>query len=207
MQMSAPWFFPQRVLYYWAKVYQQQLVESSNYYELRPTISISFLDSVLFHQVPALHHHFMVVDPQTQLRLTEDLDIHIVELPKFVAGPGQLSTPFDVWCYFLRHGETLDSNCLPAPLNTPIIHRALEVLNVMTQSDHDRELYEARLKARRDNASSLAEADERGILKGQILLAQKLLKQEPTSQDVLNAMPPDELARLARQLEELLQAR
>jgi predicted transposase/invertase (TIGR01784 family) len=95
--------------------------------------------------------------------------------------------------------------------NTPIIHRALEVLNVMTQNDHDQELYEARLKARRDRAAELedarAQGDARGILKGQILLALRLLKQEPTSQEVLNAMPLDELAQLARQLEEQLQTR
>jgi predicted transposase/invertase (TIGR01784 family) len=200
MQMIAPWFFPQRVLYYWAKVYQQQLIEGSDYRDLRPTVAISFLDSVLFRQVPALHHHFSVVDPRTQLVLSDHLDIHIVELPKFVAGPAQLSSPFDVWCFFLRHGETLDSNSLPAPLNTPIIHRALEVLNVMTQNDRDREIYEGRLKQRRDRTAELEDAREQGVLIGRIQAYQELFGQAPTSEAELKNLSLEQLSALLEQL-------
>lgn len=80
---------------------------------------------------------------RTQLRLTDELAIHIVELQKFVLPPEELSTPLDLWCYFLRHGETLDTASLPTALDKPIIHRAMEVLNVLTQTDLERERYEA----------------------------------------------------------------
>jgi predicted transposase/invertase (TIGR01784 family) len=207
MQMIAPWFFPKRVLYYWAKVYQQQLEEGHDYHELRPTISISFVDSVLFRRVDTLHHQFGLVDPRTQLVLTDDLAIHIVELPKFVLGPNQLSTPFDIWCYFLRHGEVLDTANLPVALDKPIIHRALGVLNMLTRNEQERERYEARLKGRRDRDSSLAEALDVGILIGQILFAQKMLKMESPALADLKVMNPDELAQLARLLEERLKSR
>ncbi len=214
MQMIAPWFFPQRLLYYWAKVYQQQLVEGSNFRDLRPTVSISFLDSVLFRPVPALHHHFTLLDPRTQLVLTDHLDIHIVELPKFVAGPEDLSSPFDVWCYFLRHGEQLDSNNLPAPLDTPVIHHALEVMYVVTQNDRERELYEGRLKARLDRASEVAEMEEvraraakayeRGTIHGSIRLCQRMLKLPPIPIEELDAMTDEQLTQLLAQLESRL---
>jgi predicted transposase/invertase (TIGR01784 family) len=203
MQMIAPWFFPQRVLYYWAKVYQQQLVEGNDYHELRPTISISFLDSVLFRQVDALHHRFSLVDPQTQLRLTDDLEIHIVELPKFALRAEELSSSFDMWCYFLRHGETLDTAHLPAALEKPIIHRAMEVLNVLSQTDLERERYEARMKGRRDEASyqaEMARIEDRGILIGRIQDRQEMQGQTPTAQEELKKLSLEELSRLFEQL-------
>ena len=202
--MIAPWFFPKRALYYWAKVYQQQLEEGHDYHELRHTISISFVDSVLFRRVETLHHQFGVVDSRTQLVLTDDLSIHVVELPKFDLGPNQLSTPFDIWCYFLRHGETLDTTNLPTALDKPIIHRALGVLNMLTQNEQERERYEARLKGRRDESSyqaDLARVEMRGELIGSIRAYQKALNEPQSPKEELMAMSPEELLRLADQLE------
>ncbi len=58
MQMLAYPDYQKRVLYYWSKLYQQQLHEGENYIALRPTISISFLNHVLFPQVPDHHLRF-----------------------------------------------------------------------------------------------------------------------------------------------------
>src|SRR5436305_837916 len=44
MQMVAPWYFPDRVLYYWSRTHSLQLREGDDYDKLRPTISIGFLD-------------------------------------------------------------------------------------------------------------------------------------------------------------------
>src|SRR5579862_4476721 len=52
MQMAGPRSYPQRVLYYWAVLHSDQLQESMEFTELQPTISISFVNSVLFPQVP-----------------------------------------------------------------------------------------------------------------------------------------------------------
>ena len=48
MQMLTFRYYEKRILYYWAKLHQQQLQEGQDYLELNPTISISFLDHVLF---------------------------------------------------------------------------------------------------------------------------------------------------------------
>jgi predicted transposase/invertase (TIGR01784 family) len=41
--------FPQRVLYYWARLHQQQLHESEEYEQLRPTISVCFVNRACSH--------------------------------------------------------------------------------------------------------------------------------------------------------------
>jgi predicted transposase/invertase (TIGR01784 family) len=52
MQMIAYRYYEERILYYAARLHQHQLHEGQDYLELKPTISISFLDHVLFPQVP-----------------------------------------------------------------------------------------------------------------------------------------------------------
>ena len=48
MQMLALAALVQRLLYYWSKVYGQQLAQGDDYTVLRPTISICFVNGVLF---------------------------------------------------------------------------------------------------------------------------------------------------------------
>jgi hypothetical protein len=50
------------------------------------------------------------------LLFTDDLVVHNLEVPKFTRSAAELTTPFDVWLYFLRYGERLDTEALPAAL-------------------------------------------------------------------------------------------
>src|SRR5437016_14486200 len=50
MQMLAFRAYRKRILYYFCKFHQQQLQEGSAYSDLKPTISISFLNHILFPQ-------------------------------------------------------------------------------------------------------------------------------------------------------------
>ena len=44
-----------RLLYYWALLHSRQLEEGEDYTQLRPTISICFVNSVLFAEVSDYH--------------------------------------------------------------------------------------------------------------------------------------------------------
>src|SRR5262249_28318712 len=143
--------FLQRVLYYWAQLYGEQLREGDDYDELRTTYSISFVDGVFFPQVPDYHLDFQLRSSRhPQLVFSAQQSMHLLELKKFQKTAADLTDPLDVWCYFLVHGEELDSDNLPAALQKSPVRRALEVLNVLSQSDLERERYQARLKEQRD---------------------------------------------------------
>jgi predicted transposase/invertase (TIGR01784 family) len=210
--MEVPGFFPQRALYYWAKFHQQQMQEGDDYRNLRPTVSVCFVNRSLFPQLPGYHHTFRLLDGTQRQALTDDLAIHVPELPRLALTAEELASPLDVWCYFLRHGESLDSDCLPPPLDIPPIHQALEVLRVLTQSDRERERYEARRKFQRDQYTLLAEARDQGLeqgraqgeLIGRIHAYQRLGKRPLTPREELLAAPLPELARLAEELERQL---
>src|SRR5436309_13823256 len=55
MQMLAFRYYEKRILYYASKLHQQQLHEGDDYLKLQPTISISFLDHVLFPNISDYH--------------------------------------------------------------------------------------------------------------------------------------------------------
>ena len=144
--------------------------------------------------------------------ICEDLEIHLIELPKFTKTVEQLESALDRWCYFLRHGAELDLEHLPASLDVPMIRRALEVLTVFTQDEREREAYEQRLKFQRDMSSSLRDQREQGIavgrkegtLLGQIQLCQELLKQPPMSESELTSRSQEDLSALLTQLRKQL---
>lgn len=151
MQMLLTAALAQRLLYYWSKVYSQQLAEGDDYMCLRPTISICFVNGDLFPGHPEYHTQFRLRDAAGQLCLTDDLAIHVLELPKFTRTLSELRTPLDSWLYFFKNGVGLDADALPEALDRPELRKAMMgVLKMLAQNDLERELYEGRLKARRD---------------------------------------------------------
>jgi predicted transposase/invertase (TIGR01784 family) len=214
MQLLANQYFRQRVPYYWARLHQAQLSEGDAYHRLRPTLSICFMNSPLFPEVPTHHLVFELRDrAHHELVFSGDLAMHILELPKFTKSPAELATPLDVWLYFLRHGERLDAQALPPALAAVAeVQRAMGELLMITQSDLERERYEARLKMQRDISTALAAAREEGLEQGleqgrregwvrQIHLGQRVLGRALTPAEQLLALPSAELERLAQQLE------
>ena len=150
MQMLATAALVQRLLFYWSRVYSQQLSEGDDYTRLRPTISICFVNGALFADRPEHHTLFRLLDATGQVCLTDDLVVHAIELPKFTRTLAELRTPLDFWLYFLKNGGELDADALPDALNRPDQQKAMGVLKMLAQSDVERELYEGRLKAKRD---------------------------------------------------------
>jgi predicted transposase/invertase (TIGR01784 family) len=137
MQMLAFRYYEKRILYYWAKLHQQQMHEGQDYLELQPTLSISFLDHVLFPEVRERHHlRFRLLETDHCFPFTQDLELHLLELPKFRKAAGELSAGLDLWLYFLRHAEKMDTGVLSAALQVPPVPRAVEELRV--SADHEK---------------------------------------------------------------------
>src|SRR2546423_725357 len=121
MQILAQRYYEKRILYYGTRLHQQQLYEGEDYRLLRPTISISFLDHVLFPQVPDYHLRFRLLEASHHFPLTDDLEFHLLELPKFKKSEAELASGLDIWLYFLRHAAKMDTEALPAALQRPLV--------------------------------------------------------------------------------------
>ena len=153
MQMLGYLSVRQRLLYYWCKGYTEQLQAGQDYDQLRPTISVCFVDDVILPGTDDYHSHFRLFDENHAMTLTDDLEIHILELPKFNKAPGEIETALDGWLYFFRHGPELDPADLPGLIDRPEIRQGLEGLMELSHTGIEREIYEERMKARRDEAT------------------------------------------------------
>jgi predicted transposase/invertase (TIGR01784 family) len=217
MQMLATAALVQRLLFYWSRVYSQQLSEGDDYTRLRPTISICFVNGALFADRPEHHTLFRLLDATGQVCLTDDLVVHAIELPKFTRTLAELRTPLDFWLYFLKNGGELDADALPDALNRPDQQKAMGVLKMLAQSDVERELYEGRLKAKRDMQTletlrdqwqqryeaanrERDEARKQGFVR-QIQLCHRLLKRPAAPVDDLLGRNVEELREQAERLE------
>lgn len=219
MERLPEWVFPHRALYYWADLHRRQLFQGEDYWTIQPTYSLCFLGKSLFDDAH-YHHVFRPLDPEHgNLLLCKDLEMHFIELPKFTLTPELIQSDLERWVYFLKHGASLDSEQLPASLDTSTIRQALEVLNVFRQNEVEYERYLDRLKAKRD-ASTRTNLDgarkygydhgrdegyELGakvVLSRQIQFLQQLLKQPQTPNEELAGLSVEELSRRAAQLEQ-----
>lgn len=217
MQMLATASLVQRLLYYWSKIYSQELAVGDDYTRLRPTISICFVNGILFRDWPEHHTRFRLLDATGRLCLTDDLVVHLIELPKFTRTLAELREPLDFWLYFLKNGGELDADALPDALNRPDQQKAMGVLKMLAQSDVERELYEGRLKAKRDMQTletlrdqwqqryeaanrERDEAKKQGFVR-QIQLCHRLLKRPAAPVDDLLGRNVEELREQAERLE------
>jgi predicted transposase/invertase (TIGR01784 family) len=218
MQMHATLTYADRVLYYWAKIFGSQLAQTDDYGKLTETISISFLNDLLFPEVPDYHLDFQLRSSRHPTLIFSDRqEIHIIELPKFGKSAEELAGNIEAWCFFLRNAADLDSDSLPKAMQSSAVAQAMEVLNVISKTDLERERYEARVRFERDQRSNLNEAREEGHAKGlqegvkqgvisRIHLCQRLLKVPLTPAEELSNLTTESLEEMAVALQKQLGA-
>jgi predicted transposase/invertase (TIGR01784 family) len=224
MQMVPAPSFPGRFLYYWSSLYGSQLKEGERYEQLRPVISICFLDGILFPECEDYHLRFQLLETRGHFPLSDDLDLHLFQLLHFTKTVEELKTDLDLWLYGLNNARGMDTENLPARLRVAEIIEALEAWAMLTEDRMKREIYEAREKAKRDAEdwrSALERAEQRvqdsftegrqaglteGLI-GQIRLCEELLGRAPRAESELAAMSTDGLRQLADQLRAELRRR
>src|SRR5580698_8901773 len=212
MQMVPNAYFRNRIVYYLAKLHQQQLHEGEDYSALRPTISIVFLNQVHHPEVSDYHLRFRLLEDRHHFPYCGDLEVHVLELPKFKKAEAELSTGLENWLYFLQHVEKMDPEALPSALSGPLFTKAVRELVMLSQTDIERERYEARRKAQLDYNSGLkgarlegkAEGKAEGLAEGKIGVIQfceRLLRRPETLTEQLQSLSLDELIKLADDLQ------
>lgn len=83
MQVSDTDNYRKRSLYYWSRLYCETISESEVYDTLKKCVIVNILDFNLLHETEKYHSLFKIRDIDEGYVLTEDLEIHYVELDKF----------------------------------------------------------------------------------------------------------------------------
>ena len=115
-----------------------------------------------------------MVDEATGLRYFKDIELHTIELNKFIQNSdddlnslvAKVKSALDVWAAFLTRNDLLDPQNLPETLDIPDLKKALNVLEVMNLTPEEREVYENGLRWFRTEASALAKMHDKGVAIG-----------------------------------------
>lgn len=174
IQISDEADYDKRALYYWAKIYTEQLKSGQNYSKLAKAIGIHILNFTSILKTKKYHNIFNIRERDTDIRHFEDLELHTIELTKFSPNDDEkledvvskVKTALDMWLAFLTRHELLDKDKLPKSLNDASLQKALTVLNVMNFSYDEKEAYEDHLKWLRIEANTLQKYEQKGRKEG-----------------------------------------
>jgi predicted transposase/invertase (TIGR01784 family) len=169
--------YDKRALYYWAKLYTEQLKANESYTSLSKAIGIHILNFTSIPNVDKYHNVFHIREQESNLIYFEDLELHTIELKKFRTTSqddlndllGKVQTSLDMWVAFLTRHDLLKEDELPAPLNDPTLQKALHVLDVMNFDSEEREVYEGQLKWLRIEMSTLKKTKDEGYQEGKAI--------------------------------------
>jgi len=169
MQTSLSTGLSQRLTYYVANIYVGQLHEGHQYAALRPAISICVLTQALFAGSSALHLDFRLRESSSDLVLTNDLQIHLLQLNnlRVTAENVYHALPAERWAYFLQHADKLTSGEVCRLFPDEAIAEAAGVLEMISRTPEQLMLYNARLKFQLDAEARLLYAREEGEARGE----------------------------------------
>jgi len=167
--------YSSRALYYWAKLYTEQLKVAEDYSSLSKTIGIHILNFISIPNVKKYHNVFHITEKESGEPYFQDLELHTIELKKFTPNSkdelsdvvAKVKNSLDIWSAFLTRNDLLDPNNLPKELDDDNLKKALTVLDVMNFSKVELEAYEEHLKWLMTESSSLKKAEEKGIAIGE----------------------------------------
>ncbi len=172
IQLRNEYNMPKRTLYYWSKLYSEQLKEGENYLNLNRTICINILNFIQFKETQNYHSVFKIIEEKENIVLNKDLEIHFLELPKLVEF--RVDDPLSGWGMFLK--EPSSDIVEEAEETVKEIKLAKKKLYVISSDEDEREKYRMREKARLDAASALATAELKGKAEGERLAKLKIAK-------------------------------
>lgn len=178
IQISDEADYNKRALYYWAKLYTEQLKETEDYGQLSKAIGIHILNFTSIPESNKYHNVFHVIERDNSIHYFKDLELHTIELKKFADNvSNQLSdvvakikTSLDIWVAFLTKYNLFDKDNLPKNLQDIGLKKALTVLEVMNFSEDEKEGYESHLKWLRIQTNTIKKyeqnAREEGFFEG-----------------------------------------
>ena len=161
-----------RSTYYMAKLLSDELKKSEKYIKVKKTIVINLLNFNFYkrnsyHSVA--HMKFEKTKPEEYVNLgypqedeiaTEDLEMHFIEIPKFIKRNPEVKTKLEQWLWLIVGGE---EKIEMAEKENKEIEKAIEIIKEMSMDPKEWELYESRRLAIMDYNTGMEQAKIDGI--------------------------------------------
>lgn len=174
IQLKNEYNMIKRSLYYWSKLYEEQLSEGEDYSELKRTVCINILN-FKYLKNDRFHNGYRLKEIETQEELSDLLEIHFIEIPKLDKNSDEKDM-LVAWTEFLKNPESEKVRSLEMTIEE--IREAKDELVRLSNDEEQRQIYEMRSKILKDKISALNKAKkegvEEGIKQGKIEIAKSL---------------------------------
>ena len=171
----------QRSLYYWAQMYLLFLKQGDDYKKLAPAITINLLQySFLPQEDP--HAMYGIYNPANMHRLTDDMELHFFEIPKFRKKPISEMTRAERWlAYFASQLDKQEAEEMEATA----IKDAFNAADIFMQNEEQRLAYVNREMAIMDYQSDMNASREEGRAEGTADAVRRLYLNGEISSDTI----------------------
>ena len=165
MQAQSHNLFLERMLYYWARLFSNQLESGQEYKTLTPVISILFTDFVAVPELSDYYTCWMWKEVEHETILSDYGQIHIIEFPKFEESWDEANDLLEQWVFFLNEVDQMQYEPLPVWADDRL-REAYKELERLSQKPELRALYEAQLDEIRLYRTLLSDSYEEGHEEG-----------------------------------------
>ena len=193
-----------RSTYYMSRILSDELKKNEKYTEVKNTIVINLLNFEFYkrnsyHSIAHMKFEktkekaFIDLGYQNEDEIaTQDLEMHFIEIPKFVKKNPEANTKLEQWLWLIAGRE---EKLEMAKKENKEIKKAMDIIDEMSMDEKEWELYQSRKMAIMDYNTGIYEAKEEGKEEGlkegerrkQIEIAKELLKLGMSIEDIQKA--------------------
>ena len=163
MQVNREAAYKERTLFYWAKLYSEDLESGADYSELSQTICVNIINFNLF-DCDNYHSHFLLKEKERDEVMTDKLAIHFFELKK--VGKFKKNKRMEDWLTLINAETEGDLMALQQSTSIPEIQKTIVILREMSADEQIREEARRREKRLHDEATALNFAKKEGRAEG-----------------------------------------
>jgi len=190
--------FRERAVYYASDLVRSQLGAGDPYSEIKRVVSIVITDFTLIREDRHYHHRFCLYDKERDVRLTDILEVNVLELRKL---PDE-SDHTALWDWMKLIGTEDEDEMEELARSNPELGQTVLVIREMSMDEAERRIAEAREKQERDEAARIEYGVNMGLEQGreqgreQTARNLKALGVDPAVIAKATGLSPDEIAAL-----------
>lgn len=165
-----------RTLFYWGKLYLENIKKGEDYKKLEKVITINILDFEFLDTINYQSSFHLWEDIDKDYMLTDLIEIHFIELPKFIKKETKdfKEKPIERWLAFLEE-DTPETMLKELMIMEPAIKKAEDKLEFLSSDKETMDIYWERERSLHERANMVNSAEERGFDKAIQKVAKSLL--------------------------------
>ena len=163
MQVNSEPDFKERTLFYWSKLYSDELNTGEEYAALKQTICVNIINFNLF-DCEDYHSHFRILENERGELLTDKFAIHFFELRKL--NSCKKNRRIEDWLKLIDAETEGDLMAIQQSTTIPEVKDTIVMLRQLNADDKVREEAYYREKQLHDEASALGGAKREGYVEG-----------------------------------------